>query len=230
MGNRQAFAGLHGLQSYQGGPSQSKFIDVDQFSNAEGEVVGRNSMVSRRSNTDQKGEHLIKFDPRKVIPEMRKEESPLETRTEMNAPFNGALMDSALLASGSIQSKRFGDVNSISDKHVDDEEVIGPGDKSPAAAKQSSPSATGADQVLSVPNRTDSAFYEGKKGKPTKVSKSPTTKAANEMPLTEKQLSEAPLAHHTDLNDDDQSHRPSDAKKELNYHTTTEDAGDAYFP
>lgn len=37
-------------------------------------------MVSRRSNTDQKGEHLVKFDPKAVIPEMKKEESPMQTR------------------------------------------------------------------------------------------------------------------------------------------------------
>ena len=75
-------AGLHGLQ-------QSQFIDVDVLShqqpNAEnGAVQLRASLISRRSNTDQKGEHLVKvvYPHKEAILEMRKEESPLQTNTE----------------------------------------------------------------------------------------------------------------------------------------------------
>lgn len=85
---------------------------------------------------------------------------------------------SALLASNSVHSKTFEELNGASDKHVDDD------DDDQVAGTPKDP------KVASPANRTDTAFYDGKISntdvKPKKVSRD-----INESPMTEKQLSEA---------------------------------------
>jgi hypothetical protein len=65
IGNKQAIAGLHGM-SHQA--DHSKFIEVDVMSQGVDPAL-RASIISRRSNTDMKGQHLVRIENRVGIPE-----------------------------------------------------------------------------------------------------------------------------------------------------------------
>jgi len=101
--------------SYQA--DHGKFVEVDVMSQ-EVDPALRASIISRRSNTDMKGEHLVRIEHRIEIPEQKKEKTPLNTETEKELIPQET---SSFLVGDLLDSKRFvDDKNAVSDKHADD--------------------------------------------------------------------------------------------------------------
>lgn len=160
--------------------------------------------VTRQSNTDMKGENLVRI---------QKQLAPTENGSPQVEKVKGDPL--ALTRGKSIKSK------------VDSEEPDNPVDKDEVAAAAPEEVKTSAEpepkgtadresKKQASPSRTDTEFFEGKK--PNTERKPQAVGTAS---IGDKQLSE----------DAQSKTSPKGAPTEnLNYHTTAEDAGEAYFP